>query len=91
MDDGASAAALTGAARDQLKQVVAKIERLEGLRAHADYHEMLEWLAARELSPQRVFVNHGEPSASDAFRRRLEERFGWDVRLPESGQQFELD
>ena len=29
MDDGASAAALTGAARDKLKQVVAKIERLE--------------------------------------------------------------
>ena len=29
MDDGAAAAALTGAARDKLKQVVAKIERLE--------------------------------------------------------------
>ncbi len=29
MDDGASAAALTEAAKDKLKQVVAKIERLE--------------------------------------------------------------
>ena len=29
MDDGASAAALTGAAKDKLKQVVSKIERLE--------------------------------------------------------------
>jgi uncharacterized protein (UPF0335 family) len=33
MDDGAAAAALTQAARDKLKQVVSKIERLEEEKA----------------------------------------------------------
>ncbi len=68
--------------------VKARIAQIEGLSAHADFAEMLDWLAASRLSPRRVFVNHGEPSASDAFRRRLEERFGWDVVLPEEGDSF---
>ncbi len=38
MDDGGSALALTEAARDKLKQVVAKIERLEEEKKEAGSH-----------------------------------------------------
>jgi hypothetical protein len=41
--------------------------------------EMLDWLRASRLSPRRVFVTHGEPSAADAMRRRLVEAFGWEA------------
>jgi metallo-beta-lactamase family protein len=42
------------------------------------------------LRPERVFVNHGEPAAADAFRRRLVDRFGWTVTLPHQGERFAL-
>ena len=40
---------------------------------------MIDWLRASKLSPRRVFVTHGEPSAPDAMRRRLVEAFGWNA------------
>jgi metallo-beta-lactamase family protein len=65
--------------------VRAGVSQLQGLSAHADYSEMLAWLRASSIAPQRVFVTHGEPAAADAFRRRVRETFGWDVLVPEMG------
>jgi metallo-beta-lactamase family protein len=66
------------------------VVEVQALSAHADYRELLDWLAARRLSPRRAFVTHGEPAAADAFRRRLKETFGWDVVVPEMGAAFAL-
>jgi metallo-beta-lactamase family protein len=74
----------------QYVTVRARIAQIQGLSAHADYSEMLDWLARGELTPKRVFVTHGEPSAADAFRRRLTERFGFQVEVPEQGSRFAL-
>jgi metallo-beta-lactamase family protein len=74
----------------QYVRVRARVSQLEGLSAHADYAEMLEWLRSSRISPQRVFVTHGEPAAADAFRRRLEETFGWNVLVPEMGMTVSL-
>jgi metallo-beta-lactamase family protein len=70
--------------------VRARIVQIEGLSAHADYREMIDWLRTSKLVPKRVFVTHGEPSATDAFRRRLHEAFGWTVVDPDFGSSFEL-
>lgn len=80
--DGASELKLLG----QYVPVRARIVQLEGLSAHADYAELIDWLRASRLAPQSVFVTHGEPAASDAFRRRLREAFGWNTRVPEAGE-----
>ena len=74
----------------QYVRVRARIVQLQGLSAHADYAELLEWLAGGQLSPKRAFVTHGEPSAADGLRRRLRERFDWDVVVPEQGSAFAL-
>jgi metallo-beta-lactamase family protein len=74
----------------QYVTVRARVSQIHGLSAHADYSEMLDWLASGELQPKRVFVTHGEPSAADAFRRRLAERFAWQVEVPEQGSAFAL-
>lgn len=74
----------------QYVRVRARIAQLNGLSAHADYAELLDWLARGELAPKRVFVTHGEPSAADALRRRLKERFDWDVVVPDQGNKFAL-
>ena len=75
----------------QYVRVRARIRQIQGLSAHADYSEMIEWLRASSLSPERVFVTHGEPAAADAFRRRLVEAFGWTVRVPEMEELALLD
>lgn len=70
--------------------VRARIVSIEGLSAHADYAEMIDWLRPAALEPRRVFVTHGEPSAADAFRRRLRDTFGWDTVVPDHGSTWPL-
>lgn len=84
--DGATEIKLLG----QYVPVKAKIVQLDGLSAHGDYAEIIDWLRASKLSPRRVFVTHGEPAAADAMRRRLHEAFGWDAVVPEPDATFEL-
>lgn len=71
-------------------RVRAHIKMLPGLSAHADSGELADWLAASEIAPRRVFVTHGEPSASNALQKLLKERFGWNVSVPEDGATVEL-
>lgn len=71
--------------------VRASVIEAEGLSAHADYKELLDWLAAGDLAPKRAFVVHGEASAADAFRRRLSDRFGWKAVVPEDGSKWTLE
>lgn len=74
----------------QYVTVRARIEQVHGLSAHADYRELLDWLATSELTPRQVFVTHGEPGAADAFRRRLGDELGWIADVPEDGQRYRL-
>jgi Cft2 family RNA processing exonuclease len=46
---------------------------LEFLSAHADADEILRWLRSFKSAPRTTFITHGEPSASDALRHRVEE------------------
>ncbi|MEA3244751.1 MAG: MBL fold metallo-hydrolase [Gemmatimonadota bacterium] len=62
-----------------------EVQQVPGLSAHADYRELLAWLATGRLSPRKVFVTHGEPAAADAFRQRIEDTFGWEAITPEHG------
>lgn len=74
----------------QYVPVKARVVQVGGLSAHADYSEMIDWLARSDIRPKKVFVTHGEASAADAFRRRLRDRFGWDVVVPTDGSTWEL-
>lgn len=75
----------------QYVTVRAKVVQVQGLSAHADYAEMIEWLRPSKLEPKRVFVTHGEPSAVDAFRRRLRDTFGWNVVTPDDKTVWNLE
>ncbi|HEX7240267.1 MAG TPA: MBL fold metallo-hydrolase [Longimicrobiaceae bacterium] len=70
--------------------VRAEVAMLDNVSAHADYAEILEWLGWMERPPRSVFVTHGEPVASDALRRRIQDRFGWDCRVPEHRERVDL-
>lgn len=70
--------------------VKATVAHLEGLSAHADQGELLEWVSAIKNIPEHVFLVHGEPTALDAFRVKLKDSFGWNVTIPKLYQVVEI-
>jgi len=70
--------------------VRAEVVALEGLSAHADYAEIMEWLGQFESPPLQTFVTHGEPTAADALRHRIEEERGWPCRVPDYLERVDL-
>lgn len=70
--------------------VRAEVANLGMLSAHADGDELMRWLQGFTKTPRMTFVTHGEPSASDALRRRIEEKLRRPCIVPEHGQQVAL-
>jgi metallo-beta-lactamase family protein len=70
--------------------VRAEVTNLEMLSAHADADEILQWLKGFKTPPRTTFITHGEPSASDALRSRIEEELGWACIVPDHGQRVDL-
>jgi metallo-beta-lactamase family protein len=70
--------------------VRAEVVKMDSMSAHADYTEILEWLRGFTRPPRHTFVTHGEPSAADEMRRRIEETLGWTVSVPEYGEKAVL-
>lgn len=71
-------------------EVKAKIINVQGLSAHADYHEILHWLEPMKRQPDRVFITHGEPAQSQALAEHLKGEYGWETTLPELDQTVRL-
>lgn len=62
--------------------VRAEIVKLDNMSAHADYSEILTWLEYFHKPPRRVFITHGEIEAAQAMKKKIEEKFGWNVTVP---------
>jgi metallo-beta-lactamase family protein len=68
--------------------VRAQVHSIESLSAHADADELLGWLGSAPTPPAGVSVVHGEPTASDVLRRRIEVELGWPAAVPGTGDQI---
>lgn len=86
LQDGAEEIKIHG----QFWPVLAEVRVLENLSAHADAEEICNWLRPARLSPQKVFVTHGEENSSQALAARLQGEFGWNCIVPTPGQEFNL-
>lgn len=71
--------------------VKAKVESIAAFSGHADYNEALAWLMGFNRAPEKTFIVHGEPQASESLAEKIRSRFGWQVVVPKLGEQFELD
>jgi metallo-beta-lactamase family protein len=60
------------------------------LSTHADQSELLDWITTAD-APNRVYVNHGEPDASDALVGAISSRFGVITVSPGAGERVRLD
>ncbi|HKY30716.1 MAG TPA: MBL fold metallo-hydrolase [Pyrinomonadaceae bacterium] len=68
-----------------------RVAKIGGFSAHADYSEVLQWLAGMESGiPRRTFLTHGEPEAANAMAGHIKDRFGWNVHVPQYGERIEL-
>jgi metallo-beta-lactamase family protein len=74
----------------QYVSVRAEVSNLDMLSAHADADEILRWLSGFKTAPRTTFITHGEPTASDALRQRIEQELGWSCTVPDHGQKVEL-
>ena len=70
--------------------VRAEVCQLQSASAHADADEVIAWLRQLRSTPRHVFVTHGEVSASDTLRQRLQSELGWAARVPEYRDEVRL-
>ena len=62
--------------------VKATIKNIESLSAHADQNDLLNWMSAIKNIPEQVFLIHGESTALDAFRLKIQDTYNWQVTIP---------
>jgi metallo-beta-lactamase family protein len=70
----------------------AHVEEINAFSAHADYHEMLEWL--RELDTSRlkgIFLVHGEKKSQVFLQNYLKENGFQNVEVVKYGKTYELN
>ncbi|QJR14175.1 MBL fold metallo-hydrolase RNA specificity domain-containing protein [Usitatibacter palustris] len=70
--------------------VRAEVVSLDGFSAHADADGLIAWMRAARTPPLCTFITHGEPDAADALRQRIERELGWNVRVPDYRDRYEL-
>lgn len=68
----------------------ANIVHLETLSGHADQEELLMWLKNFKKPPAMTFLNHGEPDAREALKKKIEDELRWQVALPHDLEEFVL-
>ncbi|MDP2688127.1 MAG: MBL fold metallo-hydrolase [Aequorivita sp.] len=62
--------------------VKAEIHHIESLSAHADQQGLLDWTSTIKNIPEETFLIHGEPTAQDVLRVKLQDTYGWKVKIP---------
>jgi metallo-beta-lactamase family protein len=68
-----------------------RVEKIAGISGHADYQNILDWLAQMPGGRPRVtYTTHGEPVALEALRERIRERFEWHVETPAYGDTVSI-
>lgn len=74
----------------QYYPVKAKILEIQGLSAHGDQKDLLNWLSELENKPIKVFLVHGENQPADELRIKIQEKYGLACKIPLLGQEFEM-
>ena len=62
--------------------VKATIKHIESLSAHADQQDLIDWMSHIKNIPEAVYLIHGEPTAQDAFKIKIQDIYKWHVSIP---------
>ena len=70
--------------------VAAQVERIDWMSAHADAEEIMRWTSAFTRAPAMTYLVHGEPTALEALRGRIQTERGWPVQVAKYLDRVEL-
>lgn len=70
--------------------VKAKIYSVEGLSAHADQNELMEWAEGFNEKPKLAFIVHGEEKSAGVLAQKLKDELGWNTVIPNYLESFML-
>jgi metallo-beta-lactamase family protein len=70
--------------------VEAEVVLVEGLSAHGDQKDLLNWLSELKQKPKKIFLVHGENEAADTLRTKIFDAYGFDATVPLLGQVVEI-
>lgn len=68
----------------------AQVATMNGLSAHADRSELLDWASHFQRRPQHTFIVHGEETSALSLAQGLRDQGFSEVVVPELGQEFTL-
>ncbi|MBI2521692.1 MAG: MBL fold metallo-hydrolase [Bdellovibrio sp.] len=71
--------------------VNADIFNIDGLSAHGDYLDILEWLASLKKSPKLIILNHGETKALNHLKMLIESEYDYKVAIAEPGEEVDTN
>lgn len=63
---------------------------VEGLSAHADQSELIDWINQLTEKPEKIFIVHGEPEGSIALKIKLMQVYGYPSIIPERNERFTI-
>tara|TARA_R110002072_G_scaffold166080_1_gene319299 strand:+ start:6382 stop:7764 length:1383 start_codon:yes stop_codon:yes gene_type:complete len=72
-------------------EVKAEIINLQVLSAHADQAELLDWMSEIAITPEKVFIIHGEEISAQVFSEKITETYDWNCEIPELYSVVELN
>ncbi len=70
--------------------VKAKVYPIDGLSAHADQEELMDWAEGFSEKPKMTFIVHGEKESSEALSQKLNQELGWNTVIPSYLESFFL-
>ncbi|WP_025663245.1 MBL fold metallo-hydrolase RNA specificity domain-containing protein [Aquimarina megaterium] len=60
-----------------------EVAEIEGLSAHADHKELMDWMSMIENKPERIFIVHGEKESAEALQKGITDTYGWNAQIPQ--------
>ncbi|WKL47817.1 MBL fold metallo-hydrolase [Flavobacterium pectinovorum] len=70
--------------------VEAKIVQIEGLSAHGDQQDLVNWLSDLRNVPKCIYLVHGENLPADELRIKIQDRYGFKCSVPLIGSEIEI-
>lgn len=70
--------------------VKARIVQIQGLSAHGDQQDLINWLSALENVPKHIYLVHGENLPADELRVKIQDRYGYKCSVPLMGSEIEI-
>lgn len=71
-------------------QVKAKIYQIDGLSAHADQQELIDWVNQIPTPPKQIYLVHGEEDALWTLKEKLREKINADILVPALNKIIEI-